>query len=196
MEILWAPWRMTYIAGAGGADTPPPAAPPAPDPAPGAEPAEPPPPTGCIFCDKVAEGPGADRRNLILWRGTHTFVILNLYPYNSGHLRVVPYRHLADVTLLTTAETAELMATFQRMIRLLGQVYHPDGYNVGMNLGHVAGAGIADHVHLHILERWCGDINTLPVVGQTKVLPESLEQTWERLTKGIRDQGSGVRSDP
>jgi len=142
-------------------------------------------PTGCVFCDKVAEGEEADRRNLILWRGEQTFALLNLYPYNPGHLMIVPYRHLADVTQLTPDELAELMAALQRMVRGLDAVYQPQGYNVGMNLGRVAGAGIADHVHLHLVPRWNGDTNFMPVVGQTKVLPESLEATWTRLRDGL-----------
>ncbi len=182
METLWAPWRMTYIAGDSGAPaspTPPVAdAPPAPEPTP-------PPTTGCIFCDKVAEGAGADALNLILWRGAHTFALLNLYPYNPAHLMIVPYRHLADVTLLRADELAELMAALQRMVRVLTAVYAPQGYNVGMNLGLVAGAGIADHVHLHLVPRWNGDTNFMPVVGQTKVLPEALEVTWARLRDGL-----------
>jgi ATP adenylyltransferase len=177
---------MTYIAGDSGvaadaasaADVTPA---PAPNPAPPT-----PAPTGCIFCDKVAEGEGADRGNLILWRGAHTFALLNLYPYNPGHLMIVPYRHLGDVTLLTPAELAELTATLQRMVRVLDAVYQPQGYNAGMNLGRVAGAGIADHVHLHLVPRWNGDTNYMPVIGQTKVLPEALETTWTRLREGLR----------
>jgi ATP adenylyltransferase len=174
---------MTYIAGDSGA----PASTPADSPADAqAAPEAPPPPaTGCIFCDKAAEGEGADARNLILWRGTHTFALLNLYPYNPAHLMVVPYRHLADVTLLTADELAELMAALQRMVRVLNAVYTPQGYNVGMNLGLVAGAGIADHVHLHLVPRWNGDTNFMPAIGQTKVLPEALDVTWARLRAGL-----------
>ena len=194
MEILWAPWRMTYIAGETGttlpADTTPsPADPPAGEDADATR--NPQPATrnpGCIFCDKAAVGDTGDRENLILARGAHTFAILNLYPYNSGHLMVVPYRHLDAVTALTAAESGELFATLQRMVRVLDRVYRPDGYNVGMNLGRVAGAGIADHVHLHLVPRWGGDTNFMPVTGQTKVLPESLDQTWTRLREGLRTE--------
>jgi ATP adenylyltransferase len=195
---------MTYIAGANAAPaTPPPGAEDG-TPADPTDPATPtdsailplrgaaPPqsaiPTGCVFCDKVAEGEAADRRNLILWRGVYTFALLNLYPYNPGHLMIVPYRHLADVTQLTPDEWAELTAALQRMVRGLDAVYQPQGYNVGMNLGHVAGAGIADHVHLHLVPRWNGDTNFMPVVGQTKVLPESLEATWARLRDGLSSE--------
>ncbi len=182
METLWAPWRMTYIAGDSSAPAPP--ASPA-EGARAATAAAPPPATGCIFCDKAAEGAGADARNLILWRGRHSFALLNLYPYNPAHLMIVPYRHLADVTLLAADELAELMAALQRMVRVLKAVYSPQGYNVGMNLGLVAGAGIADHVHLHLVPRWNGDTNFMPVVGQTKVLPEALAVTWARLRDGL-----------
>jgi ATP adenylyltransferase len=194
METLWAPWRMTYVAGDSGTTS-------GPTPAEEAAPADPAAPddsairdphsaipTGCIFCDKVAEGEASDRRNLLLWRGAHTFALLNLYPYNPGHLMIVPYRHLADVTALTGDEWAELTAALQRMVRLLDVVYGPQGYNVGMNLGRVAGAGIADHVHLHLVPRWNGDTNFMPVVGETKVLPEALEATWARLRDGLRGE--------
>jgi ATP adenylyltransferase len=196
MEILWAPWRMTYIAGETGTSPPAPEQPPATpgaaagenQPSPTPNPQPPTPATGCIFCDKAAAGEAADRDNLILWRGAHTFAILNLYPYNSGHLMVVPYRHLAAVTMLTAAEYGELFAGLQRLVRVLDAVYRPDGYNVGMNLGRVAGAGIADHVHLHLVPRWSGDTNFMPVTGGTKVLPESLDQTWTRLREGMSDE--------
>ncbi len=187
METLWSPWRMAYISGtpaldSGGetvgragarqepADTASTAA------------VE---PVGCIFCTKPAAGPAHDRANLLLWRGEHAFVILNLYPYNSAHLMVVPYRHLHDVTRLTAAEGAEIMALFQRMVGVLTEEYGPQGFNAGMNLGEVAGAGIADHLHLHVVPRWAGDTNFMPVVGRTKVLPEALEQTYDRLRRRL-----------
>ncbi|MDQ2810263.1 MAG: HIT domain-containing protein [Chloroflexota bacterium] len=187
METLWSPWRMAYISGTpapdrgggtgGGAaeDGQ------EPDAAAGATPEA----AGCIFCTKPAAGPGHDRANLLLWRGEHAFVILNLYPYNSAHLMVVPYRHLHDVTRLTAAECAEIMALFQRMVAALAAEYGPQGFNAGMNLGEVAGAGIADHLHLHVVPRWAGDTNFMPVVGQTKVLPEALEQTYDRLRRRL-----------
>ncbi|HUS16289.1 MAG TPA: HIT domain-containing protein [Chloroflexia bacterium] len=176
MDTLWSPWRMAYINGdpgeaaatqAAGAATEPARAP------------------GCIFCTKPAEPPAQDRKNLLLWRGRSCFVILNLYPYNSAHLMVVPYRHLRDFTALTPEESAELLAVAQQMVRALTTEYHPEGFNLGMNLGEVAGAGIADHLHLHIVPRWAGDTNFMPVVGQTKVLPEALEQTYDRLRRAL-----------
>ena len=166
METLWAPWRMAYIDKSG-------AAPDAPE------------TPGCVFCAAAAAPPAADRRNLVLRRAPDVFVILNRYPYNSGHLMIVPYRHLADVTALTPAERDGLMVALQAMVALLTAVYHPQGFNAGMNLGTAAGAGIADHLHLHLVPRWAGDTNFMPVVGETKVLPESLEQTYDRLAAAL-----------
>ena len=196
MEILWSPWRMAYInadadgESAAAGDAPGEAAPP-PAPAatePGASAADP----GCIFCTYPAADPAQDRANLLLLRGEHAFVMLNRYPYNSAHLMIIPYRHLRDLPLLTPAECGELMALLQRLVRVLTAVYQPQGFNAGMNLGEVAGAGIAAHLHLHLVPRWAGDTNFMPVVGQTKVLPESLEQTYDRLRRGLaRVTGDG-----
>jgi ATP adenylyltransferase len=135
----------------------------------------------CIFCRFPAQAPARDRANLLLLRGEQCFVILNRYPYNSAHLMIVPYRHLHDVTRLSGEESAEMMALLQRMVSLLDAEYHPQGFNAGMNLGAAAGAGIADHLHMHVVPRWAGDTNFMPVVGQTKVLPEALDQTYDRL---------------
>src|SRR5690349_4066618 len=135
----------------------------------------------CIFCRYPAQSPAHDRANLLLLRGAQCFVILNRYPYNSAHLMIVPYRHLHDVTRLGAEEYTEMMALLQRMVAALDAEYHPQGFNVGMNLGAAAGAGIADHLHMHVVPRWAGDTNFMPVVGQTKVLPEALEQTYDRL---------------
>jgi ATP adenylyltransferase len=190
METLWSPWRMAYISGSPAGETSGAGASESAEAASGGEAPAPAPvqqSTGkaCVFCEKPAADPAHDRQNLLVWRGTHAFVILNLYPYNSAHLMVVPYRHLADVTALTPDECAEIMALFQRMVRVLGAEYHPQGFNAGMNLGEAAGAGIADHLHLHVVPRWTGDTNFMPVVGQTKVLPEALEQTYDRLRRRL-----------
>ncbi len=109
------------------------------------------------------------------------FVLLNLYPYNSGHLMVAPYAHVGDFPRLEPATAAELMSVTQRAVDALRQVYSPDGFNLGMNLGRSAGAGVPDHLHMHVVPRWNGDTNFMPVVSQTKVLPESLDQTYARL---------------
>src|SRR5262249_3793906 len=130
---------------------------------------------------------GDDERGLIVARGETCFVLLNLYPYNSGHLMVVPYRHVPDYTDLDLAETAELAALTQRAMRVHRAVYRPDGFNLGMNQGAVAGAGIAAHLHQHVVPRWAGDANFFPVVAQTKAMPELLADTRARLAAAWPD---------
>jgi ATP adenylyltransferase len=154
MEHLWAPWRMTYI----NKD---------------AKPAE------CIFCDKLAEQ--RDAENLILYRGGRCFVIMNLFPYNNGHLMVAPYAHLPSIEELDRRTLADLMSTAQQCLAALHTAMHPDGFNMGINQGHVAGAGIADHVHLHVVPRWNGDTNFMPVLADTKVMPDFLQNTYRQL---------------
>ncbi len=156
MQHLWAPWRMKYIE----------------HPRPETSP-------GCIFCDKP--GAGEDRENLILFQGSLCFVLMNLFPYNNGHLLVVPRRHTADLTGLLPEEQSELMALICASARILADVYNPDGCNMGMNLGRVAGAGIAEHLHAHLVPRWNGDTNFMPVLAETRVLPESLFDSYDRL---------------
>ena len=134
---------------------------------------------GCIFCDLPAEGD--DVRAMILARGELAFVIVNSFPYNPGHLMVAPFRHVGAFTSLEAAELADVDALVARSIRALEQEMEPHGYNLGMNLGRVAGAGIPDHVHWHLVPRWNGDTNFMPVVGETRVLPELLEETYARL---------------
>jgi ATP adenylyltransferase len=135
--------------------------------------------TGCIFCDLPAEGD--DERTGILVRGVLAFVILNSYPYNPGHLMVAPFRHVGDFGAIEAPELAEIDALVARSIRALDDEMQPHGYNVGMNLGRVAGAGIPDHLHWHVVPRWNGDTNFMPVVGETRVLPELLDETYARL---------------
>jgi ATP adenylyltransferase len=157
-DRLWTPWRMAYIRRAAADD--------------GES-------GGCIFCDLPAEHD--DERNHILGRGRRTFVILNAFPYNPGHLMVAPYRHTGDLEDLSDEELTETMSFVRLGVRALREDSGAHGFNVGMNLGTVAGAGIADHVHMHLVPRWGGDTNFMPVVGQTKVLPELLSETWRRL---------------
>jgi ATP adenylyltransferase len=160
VNVLWAPWRVELI--------------------------EAKKPEGCIFCSFIAEhGDEADRRNLILVRTALSFAILNRYPYNNGHLMVVPQRHGGDLTALTPAETADLDQLLQRSLRALDATYHPQGYNIGMNLGTVAGAGIADHLHHHVVPRWNGDTNFMPVLADTKVMIEHLEVSYDKLKAGF-----------
>jgi ATP adenylyltransferase len=137
-------------------------------------------PGRCIFCD--LPGAGDDRGNLILGRGGLAFAILNRFPYNPGHLMAAPYRHVGDYTELTPDELGEMTELARTGIAALTAVSAPHGFNLGMNLGTVAGAGIADHIHLHLVPRWGGDTNFMPVVGQTKVLPELLDETWAKLS--------------
>jgi ATP adenylyltransferase len=157
-ERLWSPWRMEYIRrGEGGGDR------------------------GCVFCELPAADPDRDGANHLLARGAVSFLLLNAFPYNPGHLMAAPYRHVGDYEELTAAELAELMAFAGRAIRAMREESGPHGFNLGMNLGEVAGAGIADHLHLHLVPRWGGDTNFMPVVGRTKVLPELLDETYRRL---------------
>jgi ATP adenylyltransferase len=154
MDRLWSPWRLAYVTGTGGDAA-----------------------SACVFCDAVAGSAG----DLVLVRGSHSFVILNLYPYNNGHLMVVPNRHLASLAALTAQETAEMMRFVQDAERALTEAYQPHGINVGVNLGRAAGAGILDHVHMHLVPRWNGDTNFMSVIGDVRVLPEDLAETGRRL---------------
>jgi ATP adenylyltransferase len=154
-DRLNAPWRMEYIEGACQ------------------------PSSGCIFCEKTREA--RDAENLIIHRGTFCFIILNAFPYNNGHLMVVPYCHTAEFGALTAETHLEMMRLTALAIAALKRVMRPDGFNVGINLGRAAGAGIADHLHLHIVPRWTGDTNFMPVLGNTRVLPEALDRTWAKV---------------
>ena len=129
-----------------------------------------------------------DARNLVVWRGTTCFVIMNRYPYNSGHVMVVPHRQVADFQELTLVELAELMQTVQRAMRALDEVMKPQGYNLGANLGRVAGAGIADHVHFHVVPRWNGDTNFMPILGDTKVISEEMRSIFKKLRKSMKNR--------
>ena len=153
MERLWTPWRMAFV---GGPEQP-----------------------GCLFCRIKAED--RDEENLVLHRGEHALVMLNLYPYNSGHVMVAPFLHTADLATPPPEVSADLWQLAQRCVAALSAEYGPDGYNLGMNLGRVAGAGVPDHLHVHVVPRWNGDTNFMPVTAETKVLPETLDQTWRRL---------------
>ncbi len=156
VERLWTPWRREFIEAATN------------------ERAE-----GCFLCELPKSGD--DRRSLIVHRAERTFVILNRYPYNSGHLMVAPYVHTGDLAQLDPEIAAELMHTTQRAVGALSRVYQPDAFNAGMNLGKPAGAGVPDHLHVHVVPRWNGDTNFMPVLAETKVLPETLDQTYARL---------------
>jgi ATP adenylyltransferase len=153
MEELWAPWRIEYIKRTKEG--------------------------GCILCQKPREN--NDEANLILYRGQHNFIILNAFPYNPGHLMVAPYRHIANLPDLTDEEAKEHFGIVKKGLELLKEVMGPAGFNIGLNLGKVAGAGIAGHIHTHIVPRWQGDTNFMPVLSDTKVLSEALTATYRRL---------------
>jgi ATP adenylyltransferase len=182
MDYLWTPWRMAYVSGAGGEE------PTGQAEAPQAE-KKLPPDEGCIFCVRAHKPPEHDGDSLIVLRAERNFIILNLYPYNTGHLMVVPYEHTADFARLDRETTDEMMALAQRMVGVLGEEYRPEGFNLGMNLGRVSGAGVADHLHLHVVPRWAGDTNFMPIVGGTKVMPELPETTLDRLRKRMQAEG-------
>ena len=135
----------------------------------------------CVFCRLAASGPPSED-NLVVWRGELTFVVLNAYPYASGHVLVMPLRHVGSLTELTEGESAELWSATRRAVATIEKAYEPDGLNMGANLGRAAGAGLPAHVHLHVLPRWTGDTNFMTSVGETRVMPETLQLTWKRLT--------------
>jgi ATP adenylyltransferase len=158
MDRLWSPWRYRYVSTAASSDT-------------------------CIFCAKAAAHD--DRANYIVLRAERNFVMLNLYPYTSGHLMIAPYEHVATLEEAHPETAAEMMRLMVRAETALRAAYQPDGLNLGMNLGESAGAGIAGHIHMHMLPRWTGDANFMTTVGETRVLPEDLEATYDRLRKAL-----------
>jgi len=156
VDVLWSPWRYDYITGSG------------PDKA------------GCVFCD-ILNNPGSDEEKFILKRAGFNFVVLNAYPYASGHLLIVPYEHTAYLSEANKQTTDEMMDLMKVAQAALSEVYSPGGFNLGMNLGKTAGAGVAEHLHMHVLPRWIGDVNFLTAIGQTRTVPESLETTFLKL---------------
>jgi ATP adenylyltransferase len=153
MEQLWAPWRIEYIQRVKE--------------------------SGCILCQKPGEN--SDEANFILYRGQYNFIILNAFPYNPGHLMAAPYRHIANLQDLTDDEAKEHFAIVRKSIELLQEISKPDGFNIGLNIGKVAGAGIEGHIHTHIVPRWQGDANFMPVLSNTRVISEALTATYKRL---------------
>jgi ATP adenylyltransferase len=154
MDYLWTPWRYAYVAGIHKA-------------------------SGCVFCDLPKAGD--DAKVGIVYRGRDCYIVLNTYPYTAGHVMIVPFAHLDELQKLPVEAAHEMMDLAQRMEQVLRQLYHPDGINLGMNIGKAAGAGVAGHIHLHELPRWVADANFITVVGETRVLPESLETTYSRI---------------
>jgi ATP adenylyltransferase len=162
MDYIWSPWRYQYMSGAAKRE-------------------------GCIFCEMAAADRAGDRERLILHRGRFNLIVLNLFPYNSGHAMIAPYQHVASLESLDTEALGEMMTLARQLEVALKAAYRPQGYNLGMNLGRSAGAGIADHLHLHVLPRWNGDANFMTTVGETRVLPEDLDTTYRRLVDFFRE---------
>ena len=164
MDYLWTPWRFTYITQADQA-------------------------SGCVFCEKQAATD--DERNYIVYRGRKNYILLNVYPYTVGHLMIVPYRHIATLEESGRDEMLEMMELTCRAEAALRKTYRPHGMNLGMNIGKSAGAGVAGHIHMHVLPRWDADANFMSVIGETRVLPEELPVTWAKLRKEFeQDRGS------
>lgn len=142
---------------------------------------------GCVFCQKLAQGPEQDRENYVLFRGQYTSVILNLYPYNNGHLMVLPYEHVGSLEELPLEVQAEMMHLVSYFIQLLRQAMNPAGFNIGINIGKAAGAGIDDHIHIHVVPRWHGDTNFMSVIADMRVIPEWLDTTYDKLVALIQE---------
>ena len=159
MDYLWSPWRYKYVSQCGA-------------------------PTGCIFCEKSAAH--KDEENLIVHRGRLNFVLLNLFPYTNGHLMVAPYEHVASLEEASEETLVEMMQLVRLASGRLRAVYRPQGMNIGMNLGECAGAGIAGHIHMHLLPRWTGDSNFMTTVGETRVIPEDLSVTYSKLAEAFK----------
>lgn len=162
MDYLWTPWRYAYVT---AEKTP-----------------------GCIFCELPKLGDDAKAR--IVLRGQHCYIVLNTFPYTPGHVMVVPYQHLDELQKLPAPAACEMMELSQKMELVLRQLYRPDGINVGMNIGAAAGAGVAGHIHMHALPRWVADSNFMSVVGETRILPESREITYERIRTALQKPSS------
>jgi ATP adenylyltransferase len=163
VDYLWTPWRYQYVTKAD-------------------------PPPGCVFC--AAASSADDRESLIVHRAKHNFIILNRFPYTNGHVMVVPFQHVSTLLDLKEDALVEMMRLARDCEEHLRAIYRPDGLNIGMNLGQSAGAGIAAHVHMHVLPRWIGDTNFMSVTGETRVLPEELPATWEKLSASWSRSGS------
>ena len=163
MDYLWTPWRYAYVTAAEKI-------------------------SGCVFCDLPKEGDDAKVR--IVYRSQNCYIVLNTYPYTPGHVMIVPFAHLDELQKVPAAAANEMMELAQRMERVLRVLYSPDGINMGLNIGKAAGAGVAGHIHMHVLPRWVADSNFASVIGETRILPESLEMTYERIKGALATQTS------
>jgi ATP adenylyltransferase len=187
VDYLWTPWRYAYVTAAETKERP--GIPPELDAYPGD--------AGCVFCNLVAavdytvahgmEVATAERAALLVLRGEHNYICLNRFPYTSGHIMIVPYEHQSSLAALPAAAAAEMMELSRRAECALASLYRPDGFNFGLNLGKAAGAGVAGHLHLHALPRWLGDTNFITVIAETRILPEDLSVTWERMRAAFAD---------
>ncbi len=164
MKRLFSPWRSSYIASFRNEK----------------------PGTKCLFCRIAKEN--QDRKNLVVWRGKYCYLVMNLFPYNSGHLMVVPYKHTADLASLSRGTYAEVMEATVLGMKVLGKAIGPHGFNLGANLGRVAGAGIDKHVHFHIVPRWSGDTNFMPVLADVKLISNDMKKTWRELRKAVKSK--------
>ncbi len=162
MDHLFTPWRMDYIRSSKN--------------------------DGCIFCEMLEM---EDRAALILCRGRHAFLVMNRYPYNNGHFMAVPYRHVDTIELLAAEEMADVMTLLAAGVTALRRAWKPEGFNIGANIGRVAGAGVKDHVHLHVVPRWVGDTNFMSVLGETRVIPQTLEQAYDEVKAALADLNRG-----
>ena len=172
MDRLWAPWRMAYIDGISGSGTP----------------------GSCFLC--AARDAEDDRQALVFMRRPHAFAVLNRFPYNNGHTLVVPNAHEGDLADLADAEMLALVALARDVMGVFRGILRPDGFNVGINFGRTAGAGLPEHLHLHIVPRWNGDTNFMPVLGETKVIPQALEDIYDRIVQAVADGPSDAPQDP
>ena len=160
MDRLWTPWRYAYVN-------------------------KEKPPDGCLFCEKARSK--EDRENYVIYRGERNFILLNIYPYNNGHVMIAPYQHAARLEEVDEETVAEMMRLARRMESVLQRVYHPEGMNLGMNIGACAGAGVAGHIHMHVLPRWIGDVSFMTTIGETRVMPEALPTSWEKLRRAFQE---------
>ncbi len=162
MDVLWAPWRSKYVSEASKGNK-----------------------DDCLFCRVHKEN--SDERNYVVYRGKYVFVMLNAFPYNTAHVMIAPYRHISTIELMTSEEALDMFNLANIVIKAIRNVYNPDGFNIGFNIGRVAGAGIESHLHMHIVPRWNGDSNFMPIISNTKVIPESLDDTFKKISNSIKE---------
>jgi len=159
LKVIWAPWRIRYI--------------------------EMPKPKTCFLCDAIKSKD--DRKHYVIYRGSKCFIIMNLFPYNPGHLMIAPYRHVPSIEDLNNDELFDLMVLTRLSLKILRKAFNPHGFNIGVNIGNVAGAGVEEHVHVHVVPRWSGDTNFMPLLADVKVIPQALEETYRKLKNVLKE---------